>query len=109
MSVVYLIHFDDPYPRDSRGSVQHYIGFSGFGRGMLRRRLGYHAAGSGARLMDAVRRAGIGWRVVRLWWGEGREFERRLKRCKKAREFCPVCRGERVRLRAPYWVQAAAS
>jgi hypothetical protein len=57
--------------------------------------------------MRAVTRAGIGWRVVRVWWDAGRTDERRIKRRKNTARLCPVCRGERVRLRAEYWTRAA--
>lgn len=112
--MVYLIHFDTPYPRDRRTvGVQHYLGFvntySPSARGTVLRRLAYHRSGRGARLMDAVTKRGIGWRVVRVWWEGDRHLERKMKRRKQASVFCPVCQGKRVRLRAPYWRAFAGS
>lgn len=104
--MIYLIHFDTPYPRDDRSPVRHYLGWSSSGphsRGMIRRRLDAHARGTGSRLMRAVSLAGIGWRVVRIWPHGDRTQERRLKRQRNLSRFCPVCKGERVTLRAAYW------
>jgi hypothetical protein len=59
-------------------------------------RLGDHAAGKGpndggARLVQVVRQAGIGFQLVRLWHGT-RGLERSLKRRGGAARRCPVCR-----------------
>jgi hypothetical protein len=52
-----------------------------------------HRGGNGARLMEVIVAAGIGWKVVRTWAGD-RSFERALKRRKNTpRRLCPVCRG----------------
>lgn len=104
--MVYLIHFDSPYPRDSRASVRHYLGYSASGRsgrGMIRRRLDHHANGRGSRFMRAVSLRGIGWRVVRTWWEGDRTLERNIKRSKNLPRYCPICNGKRSRLRADYW------
>ncbi len=87
---VYLIHFDAPLgdPANPRGQAQHYIGFTDD----IAARLDAHRRGLGAALMAAVSRMGIGWQVVLTWEG-GRDLERKLKRRKKARRLCPVCRG----------------
>lgn len=82
---VYLIHFDQPYRH-----ARHYIGWTTD----LERRLAQHEAGEGARLMEVIASAGIGWICVRIWPGP-----RRLERAKKthARRYCPLCRDERIR------------
>ncbi len=54
-------------------------------------RLGEHAAGRGARLMQVVAEQGITWQVSRLWVGT-RGRERSLKRQGGAARRCPVCR-----------------
>ena len=83
-SVVYLIHFDQPYYH-----AQHYIGTTID----LERRMAQHRHGvsyGGAHLLDAVNQAGISWSVVQVWEGD-RDLEYQLKAWKKARLFCPVC------------------
>lgn len=85
---VYLIHFDRPFHH-----AQHYVGATQD----LDTRLDLHRRGDGARLLDAVNQAGIGWHVARTWtdgmntYKERRAFELRIKRQKKARLFCPSC------------------
>ena len=54
-------------------------------------RLGEHAAGRGARLMQVVAEQHIGWQVTRVWVGT-RGRERSLKRQGGAARRCPVCR-----------------
>lgn len=79
---VYLIHFDRPYKH-----ARHYLGFT---RDIPLREL-RHRAGNGARLMQVVNEAGIGWKVVRVWYGD-RYLERRLKKHSGTR-YCPICGG----------------
>ena len=88
--MVYLLHFSRPYPRDSRASVQHYLGFTASAR-TLPQRLGHHRDGSGARLMAAVSAAGIGFTVARVWRDADRTAERRLKNRRNGRKLCPLC------------------
>lgn len=85
MGTVYLIHFDQPFSH-----ARHYIGWTHNGH-TLRARLDHHQNGSGARLMRAVSRAGIPWRVVRTWRGMDRHFERRLKNQNNSARLCPIC------------------
>jgi predicted GIY-YIG superfamily endonuclease len=84
-AVVYLIHFDQPYKH-----ARHYLGYTTD----LGARLDAHKRGEGARLMEVITEAGIGWRVARLWIGDcDRRLERRLKRRKNAPRLCPICQG----------------
>jgi predicted GIY-YIG superfamily endonuclease len=85
---VYLIHFDANYAH-----ARHYLGWAK----SLNKRLDHHRAGRGARLMAAVSRSGISWRVVRTWEDQDRAFERKLHRRKETPRLCPVCRAERRR------------
>ncbi len=89
---VYLIHFDRPIgnPDTPHGMARHYMGYTE----NLERRLAGHRAGNGSRLMAAVAERGIGWTVARVWPDGDRDLERRLKRRKKHRRLCPICRGE---------------
>ncbi len=82
---VYLAHFST-----NLHHARHYLGFATD----LAQRMAQHRAGSGARLMEVIRDAGIEWKLVRVWQGD-RGLERRLKRRKNTpRRLCPVCRGE---------------
>jgi hypothetical protein len=89
VGLVYLAHFDRPIGDISnpRGYAVHYTGWTL----NLPVRLGEHAAGRGARLMQVVAEQHIGWQVTRLWVGS-RARERSLKRQGGAARRCPVCR-----------------
>jgi hypothetical protein len=89
VGLVYQVHFDRPIGDTSnpRGFASHYTGWTL----NLPVRLGEHAAGRGARLMQVVAEQRIGWQVTRLWVGT-RGRERSLKRQGGAARRCPVCR-----------------
>ena len=82
--MVYLIHF-----KEKLHHAQHYIGFVDKN---LKQRINKHKSNKGAKLLMAVNNKGIPWEVVRVWEEGDRQLERKLKNCKKARCFCPVCR-----------------
>jgi predicted GIY-YIG superfamily endonuclease len=83
---VYLLHFERPYKH-----ARHYLGFAED----LERRLELHRAGRGARLMEVVVAAGIGFELVRTWEGD-RTLERLLKNRHNApARLCPLCRADR--------------
>lgn len=84
----YLIHFDEPYQH-----ARHYTGWTTD----LDARLAEHAAGTGARLMEVIKEAGITWRLTRVWAGT-RNLERSLKRSGGMARRCPLCRPESSRL-----------
>ena len=86
LSAQYLLHFERPYKH-----ARHYLGFAED----LERRLELHRAGRGARLVEVVVAAGIGFRLVRTWEGD-RTLERILKNRHNApARLCPLCRAER--------------
>jgi hypothetical protein len=87
VGVIYLLHFDRPIGdlANPRGFAGHYTGWTHD----LPARLAAHAAGRGARLMEVVGEAGIGWQLARIWTGT-RARERQLKQRGAARR-CPVC------------------
>ena len=87
MGTVYLIHFHEKLKH-----AQHYIGWSDDGN--LEKRLEHHRRGTGSALMKAIKKAKIKWSVARTWGRVDRHFERRLKNCKAAHRFCPICRGD---------------
>jgi predicted GIY-YIG superfamily endonuclease len=82
VGTVYLLHFDRPYRH-----ARHYTGWAAD----LDTRLAEHAAGRGARLLQVVKDAGIGWTLARTWTGATRATERRLKRTGGASRYCPRC------------------
>lgn len=79
----YLIHFDRSYRH-----ARHYLGWAAD----VDRRFDEHRKGAGARLTQVVVEHGIGLELARVWDGQGRTFERRLKNGKNAPRLCPVCR-----------------
>lgn len=85
--MIYLIHFQRPLHH-----ARHYLGFVSDRE--LARRMERHRSGDGARLLRALGKAGIDWKVARTWEGGTRDQERKLKNRKKARRLCPVCMGE---------------
>lgn len=85
--VTYLIHFERPYQH-----ARHYLGWTTD----LWRRLRRHRKGRGARLLQVIQEAGIGWRLVRVWFGP-RTIERALKRHGSGARHCPICEARRKR------------
>jgi hypothetical protein len=72
--------------------IQHWVHSPTF----LEPRLGAHRDGVGARLMQVVGEAGIGFVLARIWEGD-RYRERALKRQGGASRRCPICRQQRRR------------
>jgi hypothetical protein len=87
--VVYLIHLDKPYSDQAgRKSSQHYVGYSEH----LAGRIWHHRNGSGNPLLRAASRAGILFRVVRVWvLSASRQTERRFHDSHKLAWYCPEC------------------
>jgi hypothetical protein len=90
-STVYLLHFDQRYEH-----AGHYTGIALD----LDARLAAHVAGKGprdggARLIQVIRQAGIGFRLARTWPGGTRGLERRLKNQGGASRRCPICKEQR--------------
>jgi predicted GIY-YIG superfamily endonuclease len=82
---VYLVHFFEPYRH-----ARHYTGWTVD----LDARLAEHRAVRGARLLQVIAQAGIGWTLARTWEGPPAR-ERQLKRQGGASRRCPICRAER--------------
>ena len=81
---VYLLHFDRAYRH-----ARHYVGYTD----NLPRRLEEHREGTGARLMEVVKDAGISFTLARTWPGD-RATERRKKRQGSRALLCPLCRAQ---------------
>lgn len=79
---IYLLHFDRKYKH-----AGHYLGSTDQ---PLEARLKEHRTGRGARLMEVVTEAGIGFELARTWKGS-RKDERRLKNRGGASRLCPLC------------------
>jgi predicted GIY-YIG superfamily endonuclease len=102
---VYLLHFDRTYTGNKRNpnaqrvqNVRHYIGYTN----NLDQRISAHLRGSGARLVEVLAQAGIGFVVARTWPGAGRTEERKLKNRKNAAQLCPICQVARNDKSRPY-------
>lgn len=86
---LYLIHLDEPF-----GHAGHYLGSTTD----LERRMRQHGTKEGARLLQAVRNAGISWQVSRTWdlgsvgLSEALTREYALKRQGGLARLCPLCR-----------------
>ena len=81
-ATVYLLHFERPYHH-----AKHYLHVTSD----LAGRLADHAAGRGARLMEVITAAGIGFTLARTWDGT-RRLERQLKNRHNSCRLCPICR-----------------
>jgi predicted GIY-YIG superfamily endonuclease len=81
VGIVYLLHFTRAYEH-----ARHYTGWTED----LLDRLDRHAAGAGARLMNVVSHAGIGFVLVRTCEGT-RCTERAIKNAGGAVRYCPLC------------------
>ena len=87
---VHRLHRDATVGNE-RHQAQHYIGFSENGH-TLSARIDHHRKGtSGASIMHALKERGIGFVLARTFKGASRSFERRLKKTKKVRVYCPIC------------------
>ena len=86
LGTVYLFHFDQRYEH-----AGHYTGWAED----LDHRVAEHQAGRGARLIEVITQAGIGFRLARTWPGVTRARERQLKRQGGASRHCPICQDDR--------------
>jgi predicted GIY-YIG superfamily endonuclease len=79
--VCYMLCFTRPYRH-----ARHYVGWTED----LLDRLDAHAAGRGARLVEVITQAGIGFTLVRIREGT-RATERAIKNAGGAVRYCPAC------------------
>lgn len=87
---VYLLHFETKLAH-----AQHYIGYAR--ERNIESRIQHHQNGSGARILQVCNERGIKYILARIWPGADKNFERRLKNCKKPSRFCPICHGEKAK------------
>ena len=78
---VYLLHFSEPYKH-----ARHYTGWTED----LPARMEAHGNGRGARLMEVIKAAGIGFTLARTWPGT-KNRERQIKTQGGASRHCPEC------------------
>jgi predicted GIY-YIG superfamily endonuclease len=89
--VIYLLHFSSAYHH-----ARHYVGFTTD----LASRLDAHQRGDGARLLEVIGAAGIGFELARTWSGT-RHDERAIKNRKAAPRLCPTCNPNNRRAMTP--------
>lgn len=83
MGFIYLLHFHTPYKH-----AKHYLGYS---EKNYEKRIEHHRRGtSKAKLMTAVKKAGISFDVALIIPNVDRAEEKRLKLRGKGR-LCPIC------------------
>ena len=70
----YLLHLDQPYCSGRHPGAGHYVGYSD----NIPERIATHRKGQGSPLLAAALAAGIDFRLVRIWPGADRRFERKL-------------------------------
>jgi predicted GIY-YIG superfamily endonuclease len=89
VGTTYLLHFIDPATGEPARykHAGHYIGWTTD----LAARLEAHARGGGARLVEVITRAGLGFTLARTWPQTTRDREDLLKHIGDARRFCPEC------------------
>lgn len=88
--MIYLLHYDRPLHH-----AQHYLGSCDDSQ-----RIQDHGNGSSrARLPQVFCELGVQFVVARTWNG-GRLGERKLKNQKNARVLCPICRPQKLTVRA---------
>lgn len=84
---VYLLHFDNPFSH-----ARHYTGMAK----NIRKRVNKHADGkSGVGLMNAIKKANIGFQLARIWECDDIKqaymLEHKLKRAGGKSKYCPLC------------------
>ena len=79
---VYLIHFERALKH-----AGHYLGSAEDPS----KRLARHRRGQGARLLAVLNEKNISFKIVRVWRGAGRAFERKLKDAGHNNKLCPIC------------------
>lgn len=98
--MVYLLCFHKHYRH-----ARHYIGWTD----NLEARIARHRKGQGARLIEVITKAGIGFDIARTWPNGDRTFERRLKNRKNAARLCPICKTQAIVTRRQQILDDAAS
>lgn len=89
--MIYILHLDTPLHH-----ARHYVGYSANKR-TLNARIEHHRKGTAhCRFTEVLREKGIGFTLARVMEGD-RTMERKIKRTKSVRDYCPICSGGKVR------------
>lgn len=83
--MIYLIHIEPAFKH-----ARHYIGFTS--RDDVNLRLNEHKNGTGSIMLRHAVRAGCELILANTWQGD-RTAERRMKKQKNSKRFCPICKG----------------
>ena len=88
-SGVYLICFGQNPKTGKQGihHAKHYVGWSSD----IALREERHLSGFGAKLLKAAILLGVPWRIVAVWPGKDRNYERSIKKSKNTPIICPRC------------------
>jgi hypothetical protein len=95
--MVYLLHFVDAKGHTLKlaGHASHYLGYTPDARpGYSNSRFQKHLTGRGAKITQAVVRAGGSFMWVPLDAKGDRKVEKKLKGQRNHKRFCPICRAE---------------
>jgi hypothetical protein len=89
VGITYLLHFFDPATgKPARyHHAGHYVGWTTD----LGARLAAHARGTGARLVEVITEAGLGFTLARTWPQSTRDREDLVKHAGGGRRYCPEC------------------
>lgn len=94
--MIYILHLDTPLHH-----AQHYVGFSTDKR-TLAVRINHHRKGTArCRFTEVLREKGIGFTLARVMDGD-RTLERKIKRTKSIRDYCPICAAKEGRKARDY-------
>jgi hypothetical protein len=89
LGTTYLLHFRDP-ETGQPARYQHAGHYTGWTRD-LAARLEAHARGTGARLVEVITKAGLGFTLARTWPETTRDREDLIKHAGGGRRYCPEC------------------
>lgn len=87
---VYLLHASKPLAHSS-----HYVGYAD----SVADRVIDHDAGRGAKFTRALVENGASLKLVRVWYGANRHFERLLHNRNGLNKLCPICRANAKKAR----------
>lgn len=87
--MIYILHFVEKYHH-----AQHYVGYTKNPIRRFEEHFNVNLKSKGSPLIKAVLRAGIEIKIALVKSGT-RKDERRIKKFKNTKKFCPICTGEK--------------